>query len=186
MSLPTPVPMIHTHRLLLRPVRADDLKVAQAIHGDTQTNRYNPNGPSSLETTSSHLFNWVEHWKAKGFGYWAVCDRERPETVLGFGGLQDATFGSRAGLNLYFRFAVDAWGKGYASEMVEAALDLAFRTLQRNEVIGLVRPDNLPSRRTLERARMIVDGELDDVPGGPHSLLYSLSAERYLSPESFM
>ncbi|WP_017904458.1 GNAT family N-acetyltransferase [Pseudomonas asplenii] len=186
MSSITPVPVIHTHRLLLRPVRADDLKVAQAIHGDPLTNRYNPKGPSSLETTSSNLFNWVEHWKNKGFGYWAVCDRDQPEQVLGFGGLQDAVFGSRNGLNLYFRFAVAAWGKGYASEMVEAALDLAFRQLARNEVIGLVRPDNLPSRRTLERARMIVDGQLDDVPGQPHSLLYSLSAERYLSPESFM
>ncbi len=114
MSMSTPVPVIHTHRLLLRPVRADDLKVAQAIHGDPQTNRFNPKGPASLETTSSNLFHWVEHWKDKGFGYWAVCDREQPETVLGFGGLQDATFGSRTGLNLYFRFAADAWGKGQA------------------------------------------------------------------------
>ncbi|AMB84621.1 GNAT family acetyltransferase [Pseudomonas agarici] len=186
MSVATPVSIIQTHRLLLRPVQADDFKVAQAIHGDPQTNHYNPQGAASLETTSSNLFNWVEHWKTRGFGYWAVCDKEHPEQVLGFGGLQDGVFGTRTALNLYFRFAPHAWGKGYASEMVEAALHLAFLTLERNEVIGLVRPDNLPSRRALERARMIVDGELDDVPGQPRSLLYSLSAERYLSPENFI
>jgi len=43
-------------------------------------------------------------------------------------------------------------------------------------VTGLVRPDNLPSRRALERLGLSLDGELDDFPGQAPSLLYRISA----------
>jgi len=39
-----------------------------------------------------------------------------------------------------------------------------------------VRPDNLPSRRALERLGLSLDGELDDFPGQAPSLLYRISA----------
>ena len=173
-----------TARLLLRAPTAADLDVVQLIHGDPRTQRYNPASPDSRESCRQRLLGWIEHWRDQGFGYWVVCDRTQPERVLGFGGVMHSRFGERSGLNLYFRFIVEAWGQGYASEMAGAALHLAFRVLGKAQVIGLVRPDNLPSRRALERLGLTRDGELDDFPGLPPSLLYSLSAERYFAAQA--
>ncbi|AZD35576.1 Protein export cytoplasm protein SecA ATPase RNA helicase [Pseudomonas chlororaphis subsp. aurantiaca] len=168
-----------TARLLLRAPTAADLDITQLIHSDPRTQRYNPAGPDSRESCQHRLQSWIQHWQEQGFGYWVVCDRAQPERVLGFGGVMHSRFGERTGLNLYFRFAVEAWGQGYASEMAGAALHLAFRVLGKEQVIGLVRPDNLPSRRALERLGLTRDGELDDFPDLAPSLLYSLSAEHY-------
>ncbi|MGE7955017.1 GNAT family N-acetyltransferase [Pseudomonas sp. NPDC089530] len=173
-----------TARLLLRPPTLDDLAITCQIHGDPRTQRYNPAGPDNAEASQRRLQGWIQHWREHGFGYWVICDCARPERVLGFGGIMHSRFGERSGLNLYFRFAVDAWGQGYANEMANAALHLAFFELRAEQVIGLVRPDNLPSRRALERLGLTLDGELDDFPGLAPSLLYSLSAEHYFAAKA--
>ncbi|OLF53965.1 GNAT family N-acetyltransferase [Pseudomonas chlororaphis] len=174
-------PSTLTARLLLRAPTADDLEIAQSIHGDPRTQRYNPAGPDSRDGIRHKLQGWIQHWQEQGFGYWLVCERAQPERALGFGGIMQGRFGERRGLNLYFRFAVDAWGRGYANEMANAALHLAFHGLHAPQVIGLVRPDNLPSRRALERLGLTRDGELEDFPDLAPSLLYSLDAERYFA-----
>ena len=176
-----PIAPLYTERLLLRQPTLADLGAAHAIHGDPETNRFNPNGAASREDCRDKLQGWIEHWRQQGFGYWVICRREQPQTILGFGGIMDSRFGEQAGLNLYFRLAVHAWGQGYAGEMAAAALDLAFRRLHRPAVIGLVRPDNLPSRRALERLGLSLYGELEDFPGLAPSLLYRLDAADYLA-----
>lgn len=94
------------------------------------------------------------------------------------------------GLNLYFRFATHAWGTGYASEMGKAALHAAFTVLGEAAVYGLVRPANLPSRRTLERLGMRIWCDVDDVPGQERSLIYRITCAEYLertsSPGAFV
>ncbi|MCY7259377.1 MULTISPECIES: GNAT family N-acetyltransferase [Pseudomonas] len=166
-----------TTRLLLRPPTLADLPQACAIHGDPQTHRFNPCGPDSAEATSDRLHSWIAHWQQYGFGYWAIARLDAPQQIIGFGGLMRAHFGQEAGLNLYFRFTPEAWGQGFANEMAQAALQLAFGELLAPRVTGLVRPDNLPSRRALERLGMTLDGELEDFPGQPPSLLYRLNAQ---------
>ncbi len=115
---------------------------------------------------------WIAHWNAHTFGYWAVADASRPEDILGFGGLMYKNVGHLHGLNIYFRFAPEAWGRGYASRLARASLDLAFNTLGATEVLGLVRPLNIPSRRVLERTGFIQFSSSADVSGEPPSLLY--------------
>ncbi|WP_025128306.1 GNAT family N-acetyltransferase [Pseudomonas sp. PH1b] len=172
-----PAATAHTARLLLRAPTLDDLPQVCAIHGDPHTNRFNPNGPASDAASGEKLHGWIDHWQRYGFGYWAIERLDRPRQIIGFGGIMQAHFGHEAGLNLYFRFSPEAWGQGYASEMARAALQLAFEELHAPWVIGLVRPDNLPSRRALERLGLSLNGQLDDFPGLPPSLLYRLDAD---------
>jgi RimJ/RimL family protein N-acetyltransferase len=43
------------------------------------------------------------------------------------------------------------WGKGYATEAGEAALNFAFEKLGLDEIVGIVHPENKASRRVLEK-----------------------------------
>jgi len=177
-----PCSVTHTARLLLRPPSLADLPRVCAIHGDPQTNRFNPNGPASDAASRDKLDSWIAHWRQHGFGYWAITRLDAPERIIGFGGIMQAYFGQAAGLNLYFRFSPEAWGQGYANEMGQAALHVAFNELHAPQVTGLVRPDNLPSRRALERLGLTPEGELDDFPGQAPSLLYRLNAHDHPAP----
>jgi RimJ/RimL family protein N-acetyltransferase len=80
-------------------------------------------------------------------------------------------------VNLGYRFAVEAWGQGFATEMGKAALDYGFSSLNLKEVYGYVRPNHVASIRVLEKIGMQRWGELDDVPGQAPSLMFRAIAE---------
>jgi RimJ/RimL family protein N-acetyltransferase len=166
-----------TARLLLRRPRESDLDTLFAIHGDPETNRFNPAGPMKTRgEAEASLHSVLTHWERHGFGYWAVENLPEPGHVIGFGGIIRKALQDRQTLNLYFRFRPQAWGNGYASELTSAALDLAFGPLGESEVVGIVRRNNTPSIRALERAGLSRIGEIDDLAPHEPSLIYAIRA----------
>lgn len=163
--------IVHTDRLVLRPVRRDDLEALWTIHGDPETNRYNPAGPLPSRAAAEELLRqWESHWREHDFGYWAIATREQPETVIGFGGVRLRYFRGAERLNLFFRLATSTWGKGYATEMGRAAVALAFDRLDHDAVFATTRPDNQPSISVLGRLGFQRDGELPDDRGMPSNV----------------
>ncbi|OPA85701.1 GNAT family N-acetyltransferase [Pseudomonas fluorescens] len=166
---------ISPSRLVYRPPQPSDVQRLFAIYGDPQTNLFNPSGPmASLADAQRTLDHWLEQWATLGYGWWAIARREQPEHIIGFGGVAPLNYLDVQRINLGYRFAVEAWGQGYATEVGRAALVLAFETLGLTEVFGLVRPDHAASIRVLEKLGLQRFGELDDVPGKAPSLVFRL------------
>ncbi len=46
------------------------------------------------------------------------------------------------------------WGKGYATEAALASLHFGFENIQLDHIIALVHPDNLASRRVIQKCGM--------------------------------
>lgn len=125
------------------------------------------------------LDDWLAHWESHGFGYWAICSSDDPSTVDGFGGIMRKQVGARRSLNLFFRLSPRAWGRGWGLTTGGRALELAFVALNEPEVLALVRPANVPSRRTIERTGLTLYDTTDDVPGQELSLIYRIGREQY-------
>jgi [ribosomal protein S5]-alanine N-acetyltransferase len=173
---PSPVHARLTARLCLRAPTAADLDALFEIYADPATQRFNPAGPLASREAAGHLmWRWQLHWAQHGFGIWVVCQREAPEQVLGFGGLSWREYGDTRRLNLGFRLRPSAWGQGLATELGQAALALAFEELDQAAVYALVRPDNLPSRKTLAKLGLQPVGELQDFPWLSPSSVYCLA-----------
>lgn len=162
-----------TERLILRPPTRDDLASLFAIYGDPATHQFNPFGPlTQLDQAQSLLDGWLAHWEEKGYGQWAICTCEFPDEVIGFGGLDARRYGDVLRLNLGYRFGPEAWGKGFATELSQAALAFGFVELRVPEVYAVVRPLHHASIRVLEKVGMQRIDTLDDVPGQAPSLVY--------------
>jgi len=171
---------LETARLLLRAPREADLDAVYQLLTDPISNRHSPGAPlASRAAADALLQGWLAHWQAQGFGYWTIARRELPEEPIGFGGIMSRPIAGQPGLYLYFRFQPQSWGQGYASEMAQAALALAFERLQAPAVQAVVQPANTPSRKTLERTGLLLKGSLADVPGQAPSLLYEITAARW-------
>lgn len=165
-----------TQRLVLRPPKAEDLTSLFAIYGDPATHQFNPAGPlREISQAQTLLGGWLAHWQAKGFGQWAIATRDAADTVIGFGGIDGRMYLDIERLNLGYRFAVTAWGKGYATELSQAALDYALAELHAPDIFAVVRPTHLASIRVLEKIGMQRVESLDDVPGQPASYVYTAS-----------
>ncbi|OCW21282.1 MULTISPECIES: GNAT family N-acetyltransferase [Pseudomonas] len=159
-------------RLTYRQPQPTDVARLFAIFGDPQTNLFNPAGPmQDLAAAQRLLDHWLQQWAAHGYGWWAIARREAPAHIIGFGGIAPLNYLTQPRINLGYRFAVEAWGQGYATEVARDALRLAFDTLGLPAVFGLVRPDHAASIRVLEKVGMQPFGELDDVPGQAPSVV---------------
>ncbi|HEY7977876.1 MAG TPA: GNAT family N-acetyltransferase [Rhizomicrobium sp.] len=173
--------MRYTPRLLLRPPVVEDFDAYFEIHGDPQTNKFNPAGVPDKDKALAALAAYVADWREPGFGYWAVSTREASSLIVGFGGVRRKEFADGPALNLYFRFRPSAWGQGFATELAAAALEFAFRDLGEPRVLASTRANNLPSQKTLTRAGFGQIGQIDDVKGGTPSLLFQIRAEDFAS-----
>ncbi|KFE54529.1 GNAT family N-acetyltransferase [Pseudomonas syringae] len=171
-----------TARLVLRKPNADDLESLFAIYGDPATNQFNPSGPlRDIGQAQALLHVWLQHWEKKGYGQWAISTCNASQKLIGFGGLDARMYVDVERLNLGYRFAATAWGKGYATELSEAALRFGFEELGLHEVFAVVRPNHVASIRVLEKIGMQRVDTLNDVPGQPPSLVFK--ARRSLPEE---
>jgi RimJ/RimL family protein N-acetyltransferase len=173
---------IETNRLRLRPVKATDAEDLFRIYGDPATNAFNPSGPyPNLRFAETVLDRWLGHWQSHGFGNWAISLLDRPDHLIGFGGLSVLSYADVAINNLGYRFATEAWGKGLATEFSAGALRYGFETIALTEISAVVRPNHLASIKVLEKAGLSYVRDIHDVMDAPPSLLYSLSLNDWLA-----
>jgi RimJ/RimL family protein N-acetyltransferase len=107
----------------------------------------------------------------RGYGWWAVEVRATGE-LIGFAGLDqvdpDMPF---TGVEIGWRLARSAWGRGFATEAALTVLDYAFDTLELPEVLALTTATNLRSQAVMRRIGMTRDpaDDFDDptAPEGP-------------------
>ncbi len=164
-------------QLIYRAPEPDDLDRLFAIYSDPRTQLFNPSGPMTDEAQAAGMLEgWIEHWETHGYGWWAIARKDAPEHIIGFGGIGLHDFMGEQRINLGYRFAVEAWGKGFATEMGRAALAFGFSSLNLGDVYGYVRPTHAASIRVLEKIGMKRCGELDDVPGQAPSLMFKAVA----------
>jgi RimJ/RimL family protein N-acetyltransferase len=147
---------VATKRMLLRPVREDDLPVVFAIHADPATSRYSPSGPDGdLDASWRRLDTWLMDWERDGIGYWAAIAlrhedqaEDQPATApIGFVGVRhvDASEWSERPeplLNLYYRLSPHCWGHSLATEAARSSVAWGARHRPGRPVVAITTPDN--------------------------------------------
>lgn len=158
--------------LLRRPIEADAAGVF-AAHGDPSVYRYDPQEThSDVEHSARFLTPILDHWAEHGFGYWAVllpAEKWREgvpgahaddgaRVFAGLGGIRNHTLAGRPVLNVYYRFAPAAQGRGLARIVVEQSLALAPLVAPGTDVVVRTRPANAVARHVAERAGFLDEG----------------------------
>ena len=82
------------------------------------------------------------------------------------------------GFELAYHLVRRFWGQGYATEAGRIALAHAFMVWQRDRVISLISPKNLPSIRVAERIGERLEGRIEHF--GRPMLRYGLERVTYL------
>lgn len=145
------IPELLTPRLRLRGWRPDDLEPMAAINADPRVAEW-LGGVIGLEETRLRLQAYADHWEEHDFGLWAVGERHGGRMVgrTGLMHWHDWT-ASPHDAEIGWTFAPDVWGRGYATEAARAALDWARAQPGLRGIISITRPDNLRSRRVMEK-----------------------------------
>jgi RimJ/RimL family protein N-acetyltransferase len=151
-------PSIHTGRLVLRPLQLEDAEVLHSIYQSEGVLRYFPNpNPPPLEKVQRFIDGQQAHWEKHGYGDWGILP-EGGHDIIGWVGLQylpelDET-------EVGFLLDRPLWGKGYATEAAIASLQFGFENFELDHMIALAHPDNLASRRVIEKCGMAYQEDL--------------------------
>jgi RimJ/RimL family protein N-acetyltransferase len=146
-----------TERLVLRPWSAADRAPFAALNADPEVVRYLTGGRPLTRAESDALIDAFEaHWSEHGFGLWCAAPREDPEDCVGFVGLAVPSFlpAVLPAVEVGWRLARPAWGRGLATEGARAAVEHAFAALRLESVISVIDPANDRSVRVAEKLGM--------------------------------
>jgi RimJ/RimL family protein N-acetyltransferase len=150
------LPQLTTARLRLRARAAADLEANLAMDLDPEVHRFIfvSGPPDPLAHREALARRIASGWPETG-GIWVVEWRERPG-FLGWCGLfplEDSGL-----IELGYRYARVAWGQGIATEAGRAVLGHGFKVLGLDLIVAVAHPDNLPSRRVLEKLGFTAHG----------------------------
>ena len=175
---------IETPRLLLRAWRDEDRAPFAAINADPEVMRYFA-GPLTAAETDETIDRYNTQLVRDGFTMFAVEERET-HTLAGVLGMQTMRIAvpnlPQPSVEIGWRLALAAQGRGLATEGARAIIDHAFNTLGLPQVVAITTPSNQPSRNVMEKLSMTHRPELTfihpNVPADhrlqPH-VLYSLT-----------
>ena len=161
-------PTLRTERLVLRPWRPSDVAPFAALNADPVVMEHFPACLTHAETEA--LVARIDaHFARHGFGLWAV---EVPGVTgfAGYVGLAVPRFEAHFTpcVEVGWRLARAAWGKGYATEGAREALDFAFGRAGLAEVVSFTALPNHRSIAVMERLGMVRDPDEDfDHPALP-------------------
>lgn len=152
-----------TDRLVLRQWTDADYEPFAALNADPVVMEHFP-APVTREASDALIDRVKPLIESGGFGLWAVEVRETGQ-FIGFTGLSVPSFEAHfmPAVEIGWRLAKDAWGKGYATEAALASLEFGFGPAGLDEIVSFTATTNLPSQRVMQRIGMTHDeaGDFD-------------------------
>jgi len=155
------IPMlIETPRLRLRSWQEADRPAFAALHADPEVMR-DAGGPLDRSRSDVKLDRYVAAFERYGFTRWAIESRDGE--FLGYAGIMPSRPAHPLGdhVDIGWRLVRSAWGRGYATEAAEAALQDAFTRCGLAEVIAFTTADNPRSQAVMARLRLRRDASRD-------------------------
>ena len=143
------IPILTTLQLTLRPLQETDAPALYNIYQQEGVLTYFPSPtPPPLKSVERFIAGQERHWQTHGYGNWAVT-RSGEAEMIGWAGLQFLNELNETEIG--YLLAPVHWGKGYATEAAQAALRFGFERFDLAHIIALVHPENLASRRVIEK-----------------------------------
>lgn len=177
-----------TERLVLRRWRDSDRLPFRSLNADLEVMELMPGTLDAEE--SDQLMDRIDlHFEQHGFGLFAAALR-RENVFVGFIGLSVPTFDApfMPAVEIGWRLAAEHWGGGLATEGAREVLRYGFESIGLNSIVSFTVPQNVSSRRVMEKLGMIHDpGDDFEHPRLPeghplrHHVLYHLSREMWIA-----
>jgi [ribosomal protein S5]-alanine N-acetyltransferase len=139
---------VETKRLLGRRIQPDDFHLFRELHQNSQVAE--TMGVRSEEEIREMFARHIDHWNRHGFGLWIWQSRADGKFV-GRGGLHQVFVGGHDEVEVGYALMPHFWRQGLATEIAQAAIDVAVHRLGLADIVAFTLPTNLGSRRVMEK-----------------------------------
>ncbi len=155
------LPILHTERLILRPIRRSDAKAMYEYTRDKEVARYVLWDPhrSLMDTceTISEMKRQYRHGWPCSFAI-ALAGSDQIIGTIGYMWLNTENCSAEIGYSLSRKY----WNQGYMTEALKAVLDFSFNTLELHRIEAQHDIRNPASGQVMKKNGMIQEGILRD------------------------
>ncbi|MDP3175823.1 MAG: GNAT family protein [Phenylobacterium sp.] len=154
--------IVHTPRLMLRPLESRDAAQLLALFADPAVTEFMDIAPMTDLAEAAGVVDWANDRRAHNAGVrWGVrmAGEERLLGTCGFN-LLELDRGRRG--EVAYDLAPAHWGQGLASEALSAVIGFGAQRLGLHRLEAMVTPGNTRSVRLLERHGFVREGVLRD------------------------
>lgn len=160
------MPELETERLALRLWKEADFEKFAAYYADADNAKY-VGGQKTLDEAWRHFALQIGHWQIKGFGYWAV-DEKNSGNFIGCVGLWQLAGWPE--LELGYWLLNEHRGKGYAREAALKSREYAREVLKAPSLVSYIDPNNAPSITLAESLGAKYEETIELLKHGPHNV----------------
>ena len=141
----------------MRPIQASDLDSLAAIWHDPEVTRFLPSRgvPIPRERVKQTLASFIEHWKQRSYGVWAIVGSS---SMIGYCGLRYLQ--ELDAVEVLYGLAKAHWGQGIATQATQAAIAYGCDVVKLDKIIAMALPDNHASKRVIEKAGLHYEKQL--------------------------
>lgn len=152
-------PIIETERLILREVTLKDAEDMLTYLSDPDVVKHMGLEPyQTVEDVQSEI-QWYQSIVKEGSGVrWGITLRNSGKVIGSCGFLNRASKHFRAEVG--FELSKQYWGKGIASEALEAVVKFGFKHMELERIEALIEPGNTSSQKLVEKTGFVKEGLL--------------------------
>jgi len=157
MTRPAVPETFETARLRAERLRPEHADLIHAMHRDP-VHMATLGGVRTVEQSAEYMRRNLQHWADHGFGVWLLRDRESGR-VAGRVLLRYLELNGTTEVEVGYSLLPEFWGQGLAAEAAGRCLEIGRDALKLTRVIAVTSPDNVRSRRVMEKLGMVHEGE---------------------------
>ncbi|SDQ32435.1 Protein N-acetyltransferase, RimJ/RimL family [Thermostaphylospora chromogena] len=148
---------VETERLIMRRWREEDREPFAAMNADPEVMEHFP-APLTREQSDAMIDRIERAFDEQGYGLWAL-EEKATGRFIGFTGLVWQRFEApfTPALEVGWRLARHAWGRGYATEAGRRAIEEGFARTEVDEIVSITAVGNVRSRAVMERLGLTRD-----------------------------
>ncbi len=152
-------PVLQTPRLVLRELRSEDAEAMFAVFRDEEVTRHHDvETMTSVEPALGIIEHMGKRFAERSGIRWAIVDRD-DGAVIGSCGYNQLVPAADRGV-IGYELRRDRWGRGLATEAVQAMVELGHRRMALHRIEALVMLGNEGSARVLRKAGFTEEGIL--------------------------
>lgn len=158
-SFLTKQPILTAKKIILRPIKNSDAQTIYHATKDKDVIKYTdlPH-PFSLKEANKYILEIKKSFKKKESYQFGICLKEKDE-FIGLIGLSNVDFKNRKA-EIEYWLTKKYWRQGLTTEAMKLMFDFGFKKLKLNRIYAKAMPDNVASRKLLEKSDFVYEGRL--------------------------